>query len=342
VSLPIRRRTAGKRSRRVRRTSPLISRTRLLAAIGVALVTVAFYLFSVESVFAVDPLNVTIVGATYADRDAIRQDLQLPSGGGDTLADRNVFRLTTAEMERRIESLPSVLSANVETSLPNRLIVRIHERQPILLWQTSQQAWLVDLGGFVIAPAVPQQQPDSAALLVIHDQRTQPETLAPGTRLAPLDIEVARLLGGLTPGEVGSSATAFTVSLDDQNGWTVAAVGGWQAIFGHFTSELHTTDDIPLQVQCLASLLTDREQSIATVVLAVATDRCGTYTESGASAKPGGKQNALPSPTVETTARPQDTRPPKAGANPSTTPTQKVKPNRTPKAEPNRTPRPSR
>src|SRR5262249_35049099 len=89
--LPIPPRTAGGRSRRTRRSSPAISRTRLLAAIGVGLVTVALYLVSVESVFAVDPARVSISGASYVDTQQIRQDLQLAPAGGDTTAARNLF-----------------------------------------------------------------------------------------------------------------------------------------------------------------------------------------------------------------------------------------------------------
>src|SRR4051794_25745308 len=169
MNLPIRRRTAGRRSRRTRRSSPMISRTRLLAAIGVALVTVALYLVSIESVFAVDPARVTITGASYADTGQIRQDLQLPPAGSGTAGARNLFRLTTQEMERRIESLPSVLSANVEVSLPNRLLVRIHERQPVLVWHTANASWLVDPSGFVIGAPIAGGQPDPGALPVVDD-----------------------------------------------------------------------------------------------------------------------------------------------------------------------------
>jgi cell division septal protein FtsQ len=353
MNLPIRRRTAGRRSRRTRRSSPLIARTRLLAAMGVGLVTMALYLVSVQSVFAVDPARVTINGASYADTEQIHRDLQLPPAGGDTTGERNLFRLTTEEMERRIESLPAVLSANVEVSLPNRLLVRIHERQPVLVWRTVGASWLVDPSGFVIATAVAGQQPDPAALPVIDDRRTHPESLGAGGHLNPLDIEVARLLGGLTPSALGSTATALSLAIDDRDGWTISVPDGWRAIFGPFTSELHTPADIPQQVHCLASLLADRESQVGTITLAVANDRCGTFTDNGAGAGPGGgkpnasgKPNPRPgassNPAPDRTPRPQSTRSPKGNANASLQPTQKVKSNKAPKAEATPTPRPSR
>jgi hypothetical protein len=61
---------------------------------------------------------------------------------------------------------------------------------------------------------------------------------------------------------------------------------GWRAIFGHYTPVLHTTADIPQQVQCLKSLLKNREAQVATVTLAIEPDRCGTYLQDAA-ASPG-------------------------------------------------------
>jgi cell division septal protein FtsQ len=340
MNLPIRRRTAGRRSRRTRRTSPIISRTRLLAAIGVGLVTVALYLVSVESVFAVDPARVTITGASFADTNQIRADLQIPASGGDTSAS-NVFRLTTQQMEQRIESLPSVLSANVEASLPNRLVVRIHERQPILVWHTANASWLVDASGYVIASAT-SAQPSGSPLPVIDDLRSQPEALTPGAQVAALDIQVARLLGALTPTQLNSTASALTVSIDDTNGWTVSVPGAWTAVFGHFTSELHTTADIPLQVQCLGSLLADRESQISTVTLAVAADRCGTFLSNGQGAHAsGGNPNAAANPGSDASPSVKPSKPPKANANPWPEPSQKVKGNKPPKSGGTPTPRPS-
>ncbi len=118
---------------------------------------------------------------------------------------------------------------------------------------------------------------------------------------------------------------------------------GWRAVFGHFTSELHTTADIPLQVQCLGLAAGDREAQIATVTLAVSPDHCGIFTTNGAGAQPGGgKPNASAKPGPDATPQPQSTKPPKHNANPSPQPSQKVKPNKPPKGEATPTPRPSR
>jgi cell division septal protein FtsQ len=302
MDLPVRRRAAGRRSRRIRRRSLPISQTRLLAALGAVLVASAAWVVSIDQVFAVDPTRVTIVGASSTDQAAIRADLGLgdASSGGSTAL--NVFHLTTDEMERRIETLPSVLSASVETSLPNQLVVRVRERQPVMLWHTATATWLVDPSGLVIA-ADPGGASGQTGLPVIQDLRTSPEQLSAGASLDPLDLKVALQLGAITPSLLGSSASSLSLSVDDEDGWVLAAPQGWRAVFGHFTSELHTPDDIAYQVQCLTSLLADREPNVASVILAGAADRCGTYTSSVAG-QAGNGPGASPSPHAHTRPTP--------------------------------------
>jgi hypothetical protein len=115
-----------------------------------------------------------------------------------------------------------------------------------------------------------------------------------GGRLDPLDLEVARLLGAVTPAQLGSVVTTLAISVDDVDGWVIWAPGGWKAIFGHYTPDLHRTEDIPQQVQCLASLLADREPQVGTVLLAVSADRCGVFTD----ASPSGTRNPARSPAA--------------------------------------------
>jgi hypothetical protein len=261
-----------------------------VAAVGLALVSGAFYWVSTGGDFVVDPAAVAIDGVRYADIEAVRADLGLGSSDGAAAADdtavsaRNIFRLRTAEMERRIETMPAVLSASVVASVPNRLTVLVREREPILVWRAGEAAWLIDRLGVALAAADVAGDPTAAALPQVEDRRSTTEALTLGGRLGQLDLEVARLLGAVTPAGLGSSVTALAVSVDDTDGWAVSAPGAWKAIFGHFTPDLHKTDDIPRQVQCLSSLLADREPQVGTVLLAVSSDRCGTFTDASPAA----------------------------------------------------------
>lgn len=325
--LPFRRRATGRRGARVQRQTRFVSRTRLLAAVGLMAVSGTLYWAVTDPQFVVDPAAVTIEGVTYADLATVRADLGLDDAsinGG-----RNVFRLPTDDMERRIEALPPVLAAVVDASLPNTLRVKVHERVPIFVWHTGDAAWLVDRAGVVIAAADLAADPVAAALPQITDERSNQPALAPGDRLAAMDLEAARLLGAVTPADLGSVASAIALSINDTDGWVMSVPGGWRAVFGNYTPDLHTTADIPKQVQCLASLLADPKLTITTVVLATAPDRCGTFVEASPTpkVKPGGgpRQSPRPSPTPA----PEVTEPP--------APTDEPQP-----SEAARTPKPSR
>jgi cell division protein FtsQ len=54
----------------------------------------------------------------------------------------------------RLEQLPWVERASVERLLPDRIEVRLIERQPLALWQRADRFALIDRGGEVIAPDV--------------------------------------------------------------------------------------------------------------------------------------------------------------------------------------------
>lgn len=289
MRLPIRRRAAGGRQTvHIQRRSSLISRTRLLAALGLAAVSAAFYWASVGREFVVDPSAVTIDGATYADVAQVRADLGFgpDDGSAASTSSRNLFRLRTDEMQQRIQALPAVLSASVVASLPNLLAVVIHERVPIFVWSVGDTFWLVDRAGILLASATLPADAGAAALPRIRDLRSGEAAAKLGDQLAPLDLDAARLLGAVTPADLSSAATELDISVEDADGWVISVPDGWRAVFGQYTPDLHKTDEIPRQVQCLASLLANREASIGNVVLSVAPDRCGTFTEASPSPKP--------------------------------------------------------
>lgn len=280
----------------------------------------AFYWASVSPLFVVKPSEVTIDGAAYTDVAQVRADLGLDAAevsdpgtlGDPATSARNIFRLRTDEMQRRILALPAVLSASVVASLPNRLAVVIQERVPIFVWHATSGAWLADQTGALLASADLPNDTTAATLPHIQDLRTSETPVGLGSRLALLDLGVARLLGAVTAADLGSAAAELDVSVEDADGWVIFVPGHWRAIFGHYTPDLHKTDDIPGQVQCLAALLANREPTIGTVVLAVAPDGCGTFTD------------ATPSPRASASPRgstgPRDTPEPPASASPTPKP----------------------
>lgn len=232
----------------------------------------AFYWLTVAPQFALADARVSIDGAHFTDPAMVRDTIGLPEGAAP-----NVFRLRTQDMRVALEALPPVLSADINASLPDRLSVVVHERSPIFVWRAAAAPWLADVTGMLFAQPNPAANPAEAALPVVADERAGQPAIQAGARLDALDLETARLLGALTPELLGSAAHTLALSVDDTDGWVLTADVGWRAVFGHYTPVLHTTAEIPAQVQCLRSLLTDREAETATITLAIGPTGCGTY-----------------------------------------------------------------
>jgi hypothetical protein len=250
-------------------------------------------------VFALD--RIATEGATLTDEAALRAALDVPAG-------TNLVTLDVTALAARLESLPTVRDATVAAALPGTLAVSVAERRPILAWSVGERRFLVDVEGRLIAElatgaGLPRLAPDgsvatSAAtrgkpLPLLVDKRSTGASLRIGDRLGPVELDAARRLGSLEPSDVGSSAKALTVTVDDANGFVVRSAGGrWAAVFGFYTPTIRAPTLVPGQVRLLRSLLAGREGEVARIVLASETD--GTYVPRPS---PSPDPSSAPSPT---------------------------------------------
>jgi len=230
----------------------------------------AIYGAGASDAFGYDPSHLELTGLRWVDEVAVRELIGVESGA-------NLVGIQTAPIAARIESLPPVADARVEVRLPDRLIIRVTEREAVLVWRlTDGRRFLVDRAGVAF---VQLAEADSApaGMPVIRDDRAVLLTeLATGTALPTVDIDAAARLASLEPADVGSTATRLVVTISDANGFVIAAEpAGWTAIFGFYTPNLRTTDLIPGQVRLLRSLLEGREGGVDRVILA--DDANGTY-----------------------------------------------------------------
>jgi hypothetical protein len=242
---------------------------RLVGATGVIAAAWSLHWLVSDPTFVVDAASVPVEGARFATPAEVRSRLGLVAG-----RDPNLFLVPTSDMERSLEELPGVRSASVVASLPDGLTVRVIEREPIAIWRTSTGSWLADVEGVLFAPEWAAGTP----LPAVEDLR--PIEVAPGLgdRLAPIDLEVARLLGALRPKDLGGNATELLLTLDETSGWVIEAPDEWRAIFGHYTPTLRPPATVERQVQCLAALLARENVRVDAVTLSVTADRCGTFT----------------------------------------------------------------
>jgi cell division septal protein FtsQ len=112
-----------------------------LAAFLLALICgVAIAIFLGSDLLTVRRFDVT--GATLTTPQ------QLADAGA--VQGHNIFTVDTQEVAERLIALPTVREAQVQGALPDRLVVRLVERQPAAVWRVGDARFLVDQGGFVM------------------------------------------------------------------------------------------------------------------------------------------------------------------------------------------------
>jgi hypothetical protein len=267
--VPVRGGSHLRRGQNVRRASARFSLTRVGAVAVLLAVSLALFALTGPSAFAAR--SVEVDGVRLTGQGDVSE--ALAEGGLG-----NLFRYDTAAAALRVGRLPAVLHAEVSAVLPDRVVARVEERTAVLRWTVGDATFLADDQGLLFASdedgAGPIAGGDTVA--TVADRRAASVGLAIGSRLNAVDVRVARQLGALTPAMVRSTAPALAVVVDDQQGFTLTA--GWVAVFGVYGEVTRSPDLVPLQVQCLASLLADRgEAAVSHVVLSPEGQLCGTY-----------------------------------------------------------------
>jgi cell division septal protein FtsQ len=256
------------RSPRIRRVSARPSPVRAAALLGMLLSGASVYGVSASSAFNLREIEVPPL--RYTDPSAIRASLAIERGA-------NLFTLRTERLAEPLLQMSGVAAARVEVGLPDRVVVRIEEREPILVWKVGSQRYLVDRRGVLFATAGSLSAEALAALPIVADRRISSEAaLGETDSLEAIVIDAATRLASVKPADIGSAAASLAVEVGDESGFVIRAEPlGWLAIFGFYTPTLRTTEMIPGQVRLLRSLLADREATVARVVLA--DDASGTY-----------------------------------------------------------------
>lgn len=257
----------GRRTRPVRRASAGLTPVRAGALLALVAAVAATWGLASSDVFSMR--HTVVTGATWTPEDSVLAALAIPEGA-------NVFTLKTADLGRAVMALPSVRSASVTVALPDKVTVAVDERVALVAWKVGGRKFLVDGDGLLFGELDGNAPPEAATLPVIDDARLASMALDVGSTLDPVTLDAALRLGSLTPADVGSTAKALVLRVDDTVGFAMRTRPvTWTAIFGFYTPTLRTTDLIPGQVRLLNALLAGREGQVAKVILA--DDQSGTY-----------------------------------------------------------------
>ncbi len=139
---------------------------------------------------------------------------------------RPIFALDPALLAQQVEALPAVARAEVHIGLPNRVVVVVHERRPVLVWHTGRKTWWVDARGLAFAPPV-AETPVQALQVQAAALPAAAADIRPGEMqlLSPAQVEALETLSRYLP-----QGTALVFSPRYGIGWQ--APEGWQVFVG--------------------------------------------------------------------------------------------------------------
>jgi cell division protein FtsQ len=197
-----------------------------LLSVGLAVLVFGF-LFSGDF-----PVKVVVVqGNKVAYADAITE---LSGAMGES-----IFSVDSQTIAQRVATHPAVASVKVSTEFPDKVVIRLNERVPVLAWHTGDQVALVDERGDVIAIA-----DDSSLPVIIQTSGNGP---TPGTKVTPGIVQAALYL------HEQMGAKLAQLGYDPTSGLTAQLSDGRTVVLGD-------GDKIPLKVSVLQTVLTLPDQ----------------------------------------------------------------------------------
>jgi cell division septal protein FtsQ len=104
----------------------------------------------------------------------------------------SIFFIDPKKVANAVASLPDVAEAEVRCHLPNRLSIRVRERQPYLIWLSGEESYYLDHEGYVLSP-----RHQTSLSLTLKDLGGG--SLRAGDRINPQILEAANIYSSLLP-----------------------------------------------------------------------------------------------------------------------------------------------
>ncbi len=154
---------------------------------------------------------------------ALTTPQQVADAGG--VQGHNIFTVDTQGIAERLIALPTVREAQVRSELPDRLVVRVVERQPAAIWQAGDSRFLVDASGFVLAVNPADEVARGLPLVTARDgdAPTIGKPIAPEIVAATLTIARDASTYGVTVLEIDYSPASGLTILTPGGAQTTAA-----------------------------------------------------------------------------------------------------------------------
>jgi cell division protein FtsQ len=218
------------RATRSRRRTALFILLAQLIALGVLLVLPTFHASTID-----------IRGARLMSRGAILSAAEISPS-------QSIFTIDGQAVRSRLEHLPWVRTAAVETELPGTVRISIVEWSPVMRVRDARGDRLVAPGGESVDVASTDRTA-LPALPLMTDERPSPDGTSP-----PLDPTLMRTLVAVSqafPTTFGVKVSRFDWQPDGR--LAIVAATGWRAILGNVGNDTEIAA-IPSQLTALAAL----------------------------------------------------------------------------------------
>jgi cell division protein FtsQ len=203
--------------------------------LGWRLISIAVFVLSLAVVITFSGLSVFSVSAINLEgAERLSSDVFMSQIG---VSGMSIVKVDPKEIEATIlDTFPSIKTARVSAGLPASLTIKITERQPLVLWEQSSNAYWIDEEGVmfytrgeaevalrVVAtgspPAVMVEAPETAEE---SDETEVTETTPDMPRTTPEFVEALFALQAYLPeGSVLQYDPEFGLGWQDPNGWLV-------------------------------------------------------------------------------------------------------------------------
>jgi cell division septal protein FtsQ len=221
-----------------------ISRRRVAVAV-LGLQLVALLAILVLPVFRAS--SVAISGNRLVARDAIL-------GAAHIGSSQSIFTVDGEQVRQRIEKLPWVRSASVETELPHTVRITVREWTPVLmLHEGGKRLAIADSGDVLDLGSADVPAPPGVATLVDNRHAFASAQLSGGAKssLNPLLVRTLVVTAQRFPDAFGVAVNHFEWQSDGL--FAIVTTAGWRAILGHMLTDQDVAT-VPDQLGALLSL----------------------------------------------------------------------------------------
>jgi cell division septal protein FtsQ len=172
--------------------------------------------------------DVAWAGERYTDPHSIADLLEGQRGA-------SVLGVDTDALRQRLERIPSIADATVSAGLGGRLEATVTEREVAFVWVTTFGRFLGSADGTIFAslPADAALPDALAGMPQVTDDRFAARVVSVGDRIPDALLATALRLEALDPALLGSAASSFSVSVDDEYGFRLASSDpAWEIALG--------------------------------------------------------------------------------------------------------------